>query len=67
MIKVSADLVSSEACVFGFQLVTVSSHGLSSGYTHVCIPFFFSYKDTRHTGLEPTHMTSFYLNSNPQI
>lgn len=31
MIKVSADLVSSEACVFGFQLVTVSSHGLSSG------------------------------------
>lgn len=55
-IKVWADMISSwsvDGC-----LLAVSSYG--HPFMPVCVQI--SYKDINHTGLGPTHMTSFYLN-----
>lgn len=56
-IKVSVGLLSSES----LSLWLSSSSVFIWSFFYVCLCLASSYKDTSHTGLESTHMTSFYL------
>lgn len=58
--KLSADLVSSEACLVSFR--RPPPHRVLLRSPCVSVLMCSSYKDTDHTGLGPTYLTSFDLN-----
>ena len=63
----SAALISSETSLLGFVggTIPLSSHGLPSVHTHICIQVPSSYKDISHIGLgHPKDLILTYLFKN---